>query len=81
MPDGSINYNCGCVSGSVGLLTGPCGVEFRELHQCLLTSESKGLDCGDQWQQFRSCFSENLAPEADDENNDEVAETEEKPPT
>ena len=75
LDDGSINYHCPCVSGTVGLLTGPCGFEFRQLHKCLLTSESKGVECGDQWQQFRSCYSQNLAPASEDNQPEQDTST------
>lgn len=74
LPDGSVNYKCGCVSSTLGLLTGPCGPEFRELHTCLVTSDTKGGDCGEKYLAFRDCYTESypILPDDDDDEEEEV---------
>ena len=70
MPDGSINYNCPCVGSAVGLLTGPCGQEFRDWHACVLKSDANGQDCMDKLANLKGCFGENYAM-LDEEGADE----------
>lgn len=54
-PDGSVNFECHCVSH---IVASPCGHEFRKAMTCQKSATEKELEegaCGEEFMQFLEC--------------------------
>uniref|UniRef100_A0A1I7USB1 CHCH domain-containing protein n=1 Tax=Caenorhabditis tropicalis TaxID=1561998 RepID=A0A1I7USB1_9PELO len=73
-PDGSVNFECHCVSH---LVASPCGYEFREAITCQKTSSEEEMEngaCGEQLMAFMECAMRTQCFKTNDSNDEKAPE-------
>uniref|UniRef100_A0A914C5H0 CHCH domain-containing protein n=1 Tax=Acrobeloides nanus TaxID=290746 RepID=A0A914C5H0_9BILA len=71
LPDGSVNFECHCVSH---LVASPCGYEFRSAISCQKGADDEDLKegkCAEEFVSFMKCVMETKCFRAKDDDEDE----------